>query len=320
MTRVTTALLFAIVAASAIIVACKKDSTTQPTNNNPADTTHVPSIIGGQYLANTLMQCDGCHTPIDSAGNQILSKVYAGGMRFNLGPVGVVYSRNITSDGSQGIGPWSDAQIKAAITRGVVPEHYIGSSLSDTLLASVMPYYLYANLNDTDLVDLVAYVRNVPPNATPSIPDTVNAVVRTHIDKVTLPDAASMTDQLRRGKYLVAIGLCADCHTPLDAQGHLDMTKFLAGGRDFDGFLPGVTVHSANITPDNATGIGGWSDAQVRTALTTGVDDKGRHLCPPMPWKKFKNLTSSDLDAIIAYIRTVAPVSNAVGDNPDCPN
>jgi mono/diheme cytochrome c family protein len=319
MTRFTSAAVIVVAFIAALVVACKKDGgTTQPIQ--PADTTHIPSILGGQYLAVTIAQCDVCHTPLDPMGKPDYTHVYAGGMRFNLGSAGVVYSRNITPNSSEGIGVWSNQQIRSAITAGVVPKHYIGGALSDTLLTSAMPYYLYANLADTDLVDIVAFIRNVSANSTPSVPDTVNPIAKAHVERISLPTPLSNTPQLNRGRYLVAIGLCADCHTPLDAAGHLDMTKFLSGGRDYEGFLPGVIVHSSNITSDNATGIGMWTDAEIKTALTSGLDKAGRHLCPPMPWAKFKNLKPSDLDAIVAYIRTVQAVNNDAGENPDCPH
>ncbi|MGH7955050.1 MAG: cytochrome C, partial [Gloeomargaritales cyanobacterium] len=78
------------------------------------------------------------------------------------------------------------------------------------------------------------------------------------------------------------------------------MSKFLAGGFPFAGIFPNVTIFSANITPDSATGIGAWTDGQIDTAFQAGKDDKGKQICPPMPWARFAGLSQSDAQAIIS--------------------
>ena len=69
---------------------------------------------------------------------------------------------------------------------------------------------------------------------------------------------------------------------------------------------------AANITPDPDTGIGKWTDDQIKTAMTQGVDPEGRHLSPIMPFNAFRHMTADDLDAVIAYIRTIPAVKNSV--------
>jgi hypothetical protein len=75
---------------------------------------------------------------------------------------------------------------------------------------------------------------------------------------------------------------------------------------------PGADVITPNITPDKTTGIGNWTDAQIITAMTDGVTPSGTHLSPPMPWPWFKNMTQSDLEAVVAYLRTIPAVDNKV--------
>jgi len=77
-----------------------------------------------------------------------------------------------------------------------------------------------------------------------------------------------------------------------------------------------MEVMTANITSDPETGIGKWSDADIKKALTEGMAPGGHMLSPPMPFPWFKNMTDGDLDAIVAYIRTLPPISNKVERTP----
>jgi len=98
---------------------------------------------------------------------------------------------------------------------------------------------------------------------------------------------AAADPQVDRGKYLVTVGGCNDCHTP----GGLlnpDMTRMLGGGDVAFGIrgLGGAFV-PPNLTPDKETGLGNWTTEQIVTAFTTGVLPNGRVLAPWMPWKAF---------------------------------
>ena len=75
---------------------------------------------------------------------------------------------------------------------------------------------------------------------------------------------------------------------------------------------PGIEVMTANITPDPETGIGKWSDADIKKAITEGATPTGGHLSPPMPYPFFKNMTPEDLDAVVAFIRTIPPIKRVV--------
>ena len=92
-------------------------------------------------------------------------------------------------------------------------------------------------------------------------------------------------------------------------KGHPDLKKRLgAGGREFKG--PWGEVKSANITQDKATGIGGWTDAQIKRAITKGVRHDGTKLRPPMCYRCYTTMTAADIDAVISYLRTVKPIRN----------
>ena len=115
-----------------------------------------------------------------------------------------------------------------------------------------------------------------------------------------------------RGKYLVNFGSCNDCHTPGYFLGKPDMGRQL-GGSEVGFEIPGSGVfYGRNLTPDKETGLGEWTDAQVIAALQTGVRPDGRVLAPIMPWRAFAGLTRADATAIVAYLRSLPPVSNKV--------
>jgi mono/diheme cytochrome c family protein len=116
-----------------------------------------------------------------------------------------------------------------------------------------------------------------------------------------------------RGKYLVTVMGCNDCHTPGYFFGKPDMTRFL-GGSEVGFEIPGVGVfHGPNLTADKETGLGGWTDAQIAIAMTTGKRPDGRELAPIMPFRAFADLTKDDVASIVAFLRTLPPVKNKVG-------
>jgi mono/diheme cytochrome c family protein len=115
-----------------------------------------------------------------------------------------------------------------------------------------------------------------------------------------------------RGKYLVTIASCHDCHTPGYFLGKPDMARYL-GGSDVGFELPGMGVFvGPNLTPDKETGLGNWTDAQVVAAIQAGARPDGRMLAPIMPYHAFANLTAQDVHAIVAFLRSIPPVQNKV--------
>ena len=89
--------------------------------------------------------------------------------------------------------------------------------------------------------------------------------------------------EVQRGKYLVSIIPCTDCHTPGTFLGRADMKRYL-GGSDVGFEVPGLGVfYAPNLTPDKETGLGNWSRQEIATAIKTGRRPDGRILAPPMP-------------------------------------
>jgi mono/diheme cytochrome c family protein len=120
--------------------------------------------------------------------------------------------------------------------------------------------------------------------------------------------ASAQDATLERGRYLVTtIMACGNCHTPKDAQGRAIAAQELAGGGvGFD--IPPFAGVAANITPDRETGIGTWSDDEIKRAITQGVARDGRKLKPPMAYAAYATMTAQDLDAIVAFVRTMPPL------------
>ncbi len=123
---------------------------------------------------------------------------------------------------------------------------------------------------------------------------------------------ATAQDQVSRGKYLVSLGGCNDCHTPGVFLGKPDFARRL-GGSEVGFELPGLgTFHGPNLTPDKETGLGGWTNEQIVIAITRGVRPDGRELAPIMPWRDFAVLTKEDAAAITAYLKSLPPINNKV--------
>lgn len=124
--------------------------------------------------------------------------------------------------------------------------------------------------------------------------------------------ASAQPALVERGKYLATFGGCMDCHTPGYFFGKPDMARYL-GGSEVGFEIPGLGVFvGPNLTPDKETGLGGWTDQQIVTAIQTGARPDGRMLAPIMPYHAFANLTPQDAQAIVAFLRSVPPVKHKV--------
>jgi len=120
------------------------------------------------------------------------------------------------------------------------------------------------------------------------------------------------TPEVARGKYLVQLGGCTDCHTPGHLRGEPDMSRYLAGS-DVGFEVPGLGIFvPRNLTPDRDTGLGNWTKEQIISAIQTGVRPDGRILAPVMPWGAYAALTKSDVSAIVDFLMSLPPVSNKV--------
>jgi len=269
----------------------------------------TPAERGG-YLVNTIMACGSCHTPRDADGKTIAEIAFSGGLTFTT-PAFIATAPNITPDIETGIGSWSDAEIKRALVEGVRPDH---GRLGGIPLAAIMPANFYKALLADDLDAIVAYLRTIKPIRN-EVPDPV---YKTPVRRDSYPDAeagfdqAMLADPVRRGAYLVSIGHCMECHSAW-SRGVSDFNTGLGrGGRAFparEGSPAGSPASiAANITSDPGAGIGAWTDAEIRRAITHGIARDGRALKQPMAYASYAGLSEADLADIIVYLRTVPPL------------
>ena len=131
--------------------------------------------------------------------------------------------------------------------------------------------------------------------------------------------------QVERGQYLAHIMDCGGCHHTGAFTPEPNLETPLAGA-DVGFEIPGMGVfYPPNLTPDQETGLGKWSDAEIITAFTTGVRPDGRQLSPAMPWISYAHITAEDATALVAYLRSLKPVEHkvpgpfAAGEKPTAP-
>jgi mono/diheme cytochrome c family protein len=262
-------------------------------------------LARGRYLYQSVMACDYCHAPYNpkSPGWPPLARKSGAGLEYSARYVPDIVAPNITPDRETGAGTWTDDMLARAIREGVGHD---GRTLDPN-----MPYAWYNVLSDEDLASLIVYVRSLPPvrNALPRMatPDQFKKYVHpVPITEPRLPPDFSVP--AKRGKYLVRLAHCNDCHTPGPSAYYLVHGLEFAGGTQAQ--APGESAACANITPD-PSGISYYDEAQFLKALRTGKVG-ARKLSPIMPWWFFGHMTDDDLKAIFAYLRTLKPVHHRV--------
>jgi mono/diheme cytochrome c family protein len=290
------------------------------------DASKADQVARGDYLVNHVDACGDCHTPRNPDGSPDTTRLFAGvDCLVDVAPmddnVGCLSSRNLTNDPT-GLANRTDKEVMDMFQKGMRP--------GGEFLNPFMPYYVFANMTDDDAKSVVAYLRTLP-----AVSHTVMAqqppwnnvtAPAPALDPATIPKDPNETKSTKNGRYLAALGgICIECHTPSAAMGAsrpIDVTRFFAGGRDFGGVVPSppfpAHIYSANLTQD-ATGLAGWTPAEIVKVLHQGIDDQGDGICPPMPvgpMGAFGGLTDSDAQDIANYILTIPPIVNS---NPnDC--
>ncbi len=125
-------------------------------------------------------------------------------------------------------------------------------------------------------------------------------------------DADAKANPAKRGKYLVESMGCTLCHSPMDDKKRALPGMALAGGLRIR-IEPFGEFPTGNLTSDKETGLGNWTDDEIKRVITKGILRDGSRLLPfPMDYSAFAQLTPADLNAIVSYLRTVPPVSNKV--------
>ncbi len=249
----------------------------------------------------------GCHTDVKNKG------AFMAGGRPIATPFGSIYATNITPDLETGIGNWSDEAFIAAMTRGLSPDgkHYF----------PVFPYTSFTRMARRDLLDLKAYLFSIPPIRQANRPTKLRfpfgwrgALLGWkwfNFQPGPLQPTEGQSDAWNRGAYLVqALAHCGECHTPRNLMGGLNASMSYAGAVEGpEGEL------APNITPDEATGIGDWSEADIVWYLQTGLKPDGddtQGLMSEVIEHGYQHVPEADLKAIATYLRTLKPIVNKV--------
>lgn len=288
-------------------------------NSLPPEDIKVPStpeaVARGEYLFTVVADCDGCHSQRDQTkfGLPVIVSGRGRGFTFppELGLPGRVTAPNISSDVETGIGAWTNGEKLRAIREGV--------GRDGRALFPMMPYQAFAKMSDGDALALLAFLNTLPAvkNATPRT--ELNFPVNLLIKSAPAP-ARKISEMADKGEYLVTLANCAGCHSPAKDGSPIAGMEF-AGGEPFSLF--GFKALSANITPDNDTGIGKMSEAEFveRFHQYRKYDIEGP---PPltaenftiMPWLAFSRMSEVELKSIYRQLRKVKPVNHAVETRP----
>jgi mono/diheme cytochrome c family protein len=240
--------------------------------------------------------CLGCHTEAKPG-----AQPYAGGRALKT-PFGTFYGPNITPHLQAGIGRWTEEDFFRAMRQGVRPDgaHYFPA----------FPYPSFTKITDADLRDLWAYLRTLAPSSRASQSHDVWFPLKWRLplrgwkwlffEPGPLPADAAKNPTLSRGAYLVqGLGHCGECHTPRNLLGGPRMDRFLAGAKLAEG------ARAPNLTP---TRLKKQPDAELKELLETAMTPDGDVLAESMAEvvrNTTSQLTAEDLNALIAYLRSV---------------
>jgi mono/diheme cytochrome c family protein len=268
-----------------------------------------PDIAHGEYIA-TVGDCGACHT---RPGGQTL----AGGLGFAT-PIGTIYSTNITPDPNAGIGNYSFKDFVRVVRYGVRP--------NGSRLYPAMPYTDYAKVSDEDLQDLFAYLHErvapvsevaraneVPWPLSMRWPMAFWDLAFLNTSRFVADPAKSA--QWNRGAYIVeGLEHCGECHTPRL------ITESLDNARKFSGAVT-QGWKAYNITASEQSGVGRWTDEALASYLSTGHAMGHSSASGPMAEaveKSLRHLTSDDIQAVVAYLRSIPAIDSvpAIASNP----
>jgi mono/diheme cytochrome c family protein len=281
-------------------------------------------IARGKYLVNGPAHCVSCHVSGFSDfvdGDKGKDVPLQGGVRFGMGPLGGMYTRNLTPDPKTGIGRYSDELIFRMMRHGIRPNGLASMPV-------LMPFF---NMADEDLVAIVSYLRSLPPveNEVPEndwtfMGKAVRAMAPTFkpIEHPNAPAVAPpMAPTVERGEYLARyVTNCVGCHTQRDMMTYEATGPEFAGGMEFE---PWVDFHkylnvdttlwlrTPNITPDPGGVLAKFKTPEEFIARFR----LGRaYAFSPMDWGPFSRMSDEDLTAIWMFLNSLKPVKHDVGD------
>lgn len=320
--------------------------------------------------------CSACHGGADPSTDGWLAGAVEGAppefMDFHIGPFHT-YARNLTPDNTTGLGRFSERQIFNALRYGLRPGDTPDVEITSTTpgqgnfpehpsyLAPPMPWPSWRYMPDEDLWAIAAYLKHgvkpvrhrVPDSEGPPdfwaglyTADTIGTYPATAFPTANEAEPPAGVDRSKvlQGRALVLEHACGDCHggitNPAAANWLHGITnptqELLLGDCGADAAGPCFHTRPRNLTPDNATGIGTYSERQIFNALRYGLSPRHTpdveitsstpgqggfpvhptYLAPWMPWPWFRHMSDEDLSAIAAYLKYgLKPVSNHVADS-----
>jgi mono/diheme cytochrome c family protein len=264
-------------------------------------------VANGQKIAS--VQCIVCHRGSDGK--------LSGRLLQELPPVfGEIHSANITQHKEQGIGNWTDAQIAYLLRTGVKPD------------GQYLPVYMpkFPHLSEYDLKSVIAFLHSDKPyvqaSEIPKVPSKPSFLTKflclVQFKKIPYPTAPiahpDSTDALTFGHYLVTGRYdCYPCHSEDFKTLNMEFpekTPGYLGGGNMMMTLDGKERFTANITPDEETGIGRWTEEDFANAMLHSKNKAGKTLREPM--LPFNGMTDAEIKGIWAYLQTVPKIKNEV--------
>ena len=296
----TIALAFALVT---FTYACRHTQVSPPILPATSTADRAELRTRGEYIVRNVSVCGGCHAARSNPDEPL-----SGGTEFNDWRIGLARASNLTPDPATGLGGWSEADIVHALRSG--------QRKDGRLLAPVMPYEWFHRMSDEDALAVAQYLLSQEPvqNAVKQSPSIWFKLGKLLFLRPKPPGSQSAPQRAptpEYGGYLAQhVGLCADCHTPRTGIRQApDKSRLFSGSANPP---KGFPENPANLTPDNETGIGAWSEEDFLRTLHTGVSRRGFTLHPFMPWRQIQRMSDDDLRAIYRYLRTLPPIRNEV--------
>jgi mono/diheme cytochrome c family protein len=287
-----------------------------------------PAIIArGEALVLGPAHCVACHvgSPAEFVKSVTGTQVpLAGGFPFKLGPIGTLYTGNLTPDRETGIGRYTDPQIARMLRHGVRPDG-VGS------IPLLMPF---GEMSDDDVVAILSYLRAQPPvrRVVPANEWTVLGKVIKSFAAVTKPlvdvnpprTAPPSAPTVERGRYLaLSVANCVGCHSPID-----EMTGRFTGPRLTGALTPQEPAPfeeadmnrwflPPNITPLKGSALMRFPDCATFVARFKFGGRK--HPGSTMPWELFSRMSEEDLGAICAFLLAEPPSGSPAPEDPTVP-
>lgn len=296
-----------LIGAAAVVALNLRDEAPLPPDADAPFAATPMQIERGRYLA-LAGNCAGCHTVRGGAA-------YAGGLGIGT-PFGTVYASNLTPDPAHGIGSWSAAHFWRAM--------HNGRSKDGRLLYPAFPYPSFTRITREDSDALFAYLRSVPPAATPNTPhrlrfpyDTQAALAvwrALSFTPATFVADEAQSSEWNRGAYLVeGLGHCIACHGARNVLGATQDKRGLSGG-----LIAGENWYAPSLTSKREASVADWEIRHIVALLKNGTAP-GASVSGPMAdvvARSTQHLSEADLTAMAVYLKRLPDGTSASTDAP----